>query len=1118
MTRRHLTPPAAVLACLLLPLLAQAAPFTAPLRSTPPTLDGRVDPTEWSAALSFDGFAWQGQLERRRVRAFLAATESHLYVAIQSQLPAEGELLSAVDKDIEKIVFDDSVEVWIDPTPGSEHGAAYQLLTNAKGRRYYALHPRGNTKADALWNGHWQVAHGLHDGWWHAEFAIPLSSIAPNRKASEGAWAINLCRNWKQPWAFSSLGGQAYAPGQDLLVRFSPAALAVHHEHRRDPVSGEVESILSLHNPTATPLTLRATQRLQRDTMPDVLIDEPLYLRPGASEEVVLRVSKEGTTRSMRLNLEVTSSAGQTVHYQRQTAWKVSSGIWAWRTTRHTKPPIDLQFAYYPYQSQMRLLADVSGLPANAKLDHLQVALRRASKPDEVLTTFRLDQFDDNRRQAMEFHLGGLDGAYELVATAIGSNVPKGEIVKPFERHEYEWERNDLGKSKTVFPPFAPLKRGFLGDDYVVRTALCEHRSNDLGLWNQVIATSAHTQVAKPILAAPMRYVVKAAGEQQRVEGRMGFPDCCGISAGPLGFVAQRNWDIDGLMEVRLHLGSAENATIDNLTLEIPFRDDAAPYMHAMAEGIRNSIVTQRVPPGQGVVWDSSKLPVQEFPKNFCTYIYVGSAVRGICFYSENDKGWSWDPSKPNVELVRDGQTLTLRIHLINKPLVIADGEERTITFGLQAAPIKPRLAATQNAKNSWRYRWYRDRYSLLGTDINWLALGDCGSVYPAGKDLHLWQMIKRGNTERLSDGEIQKLIEHGRKYWEPYGKGAIENFERHAHHNLRSRYGSKMVYYYNRASYQAADEFQTFQDEWGLTDYRAVGPGKSLGEIKIVPTPSYIDHALWWYAKSFEQGGNQGVYWDNWFIVPSQNTKMTDAYQRPDGSIMPAAGIMGLRELCRRTFQMMNERKMLPITMPHMTSTNILPLHGFATVQYDWEWKYSEGDVQYRFPREYILLVSNGELAGTWPVLLGDHGKLASDPWTQRTFAAVSIVHELDPAPNNLKVWKPLIDPIIALLDHPKLEVWRYWDERPQPATANHPDLPAIVYAIPGQQAIVAVTSYAEQDVDATLTIDPKPLGFAGAYTISDVETGQSLSLENNRAAFKLKKHDIREFRLTPK
>ena len=622
-----------------------------------------------------------------------------------------------------------------------------------------------------------------------------------------------------------------------------------------------------------------------------------------------------------------------------------------------------------------------------------------------------------------------------------------------------------------------------------------------------------------------MRYVLKAGGQEQKMEGTLA---CVGggaeldtmhrITAGPVEINTRCHWDTDGMMWSRSSIsGNATTETIDSLILEIPFRDGAAPLMHAMAEGIRNPAISQCVPTGQGVVWDSSKLQVQEFPRNFCSYIYVGSPVRGICWFAENDKGWSWDPSKPNVELVRQADVLTLRVHLINRPITL--NEARIITFGLQAAPVKPRLCPTtdngqRTTGTSWRYRWYRDQYTMLGTDINWLALGDCGSVYPTGKDMYFWEMIKRGNTERLSEKEINACIERGKPYWAPYGDRAGA-WAPHVRHNLTSRYGKKMVFYYNRASCQLFDEFQTFQDEWCMTDYRTVGPGRGRDEIKVVPSESYIDHAVWWYAKSFEIGGNRGVYWDNWFIAPTFNTAISAAYQRGDGSIMPAAGILGLRELCKRTFQMMNERGMLPITMPHMTSTNILPMHGYATVQYDWEWKYSEGDVQYRFPREYILLVSNGELAGTWPVLLGDHGKLANDPWTQRTFAAVSVVHELDPVVGNAKVWKPLIDPIIALLDDPKLEVHRYWDERPQPVVANHADLPTIVYSVPGRQAIVAVVSYAEQDMDAKLTIDAKAMGFTGKCVITDAETGEKLALSDGAVSFKLKKHDIRELRI---
>jgi hypothetical protein len=247
----------------------------------------------------------------------------------------------------------------------------------------------------------------------------------------------------------------------------------------------------------------------------------------------------------------------------------------------------------------------------------------------------------------------------------------------------------------------------------------------------------------------------------------------------------------------------------------------------------------------------------------------------------------------------------------------------------------------------------------------------------------------------------------------------------------------------------------------------------------------------------------------------------MTGAYVRPDGSIASSTGIWGLRELVKRTFQYMNERKMLPITVPHMTSTSILPMLSFATVQYDWEWHFSEGDVQDRFSREYILLATDGELAGVWPVPLPDHLKQVADPWIQRTWAAVSIVHELDPAPTDemrKQVWEPLLKPIFEIEDQKNLQVYRYWDDRPLPVTTNDYDLPSIVYSVPSKEAVVEITSYAHEDKPANVAIDAKTLGFKpGGYKVVDIENGQEIPAVNDHLSFMLKKHDMREFRIDP-
>jgi hypothetical protein len=656
---------------------------------------------------------------------------------------------------------------------------------------------------------------------------------------------------------------------------------------------------------------------------------------------------------------------------------------------------------------------------------------------------------------------------------------------------------------------------------------------SDWGLWRQVTSTG------KDLLAGPMTYRAVIAG-QEAVPGRarVRFTKRQDneviaegqFSLGPLRARTRSTWDYDGMMRVDLELqpmgvaagaapttdsrrdaGPTTNSrrdaapTVDALDLEIPLPADMATHYHAMGDGIRNTL-SARVPAGDGVVWTSEQVNVNDFPARFCSYLYVGTPVRGLCWFAENDRGWSWDRSKPNVDLLRrDGQVI-LRVHLVNKPLAVT--EPRTISFGLLAAPVKPRLPG-------WRWKWIEDRYSLLGTDINWFALGDCGSVYPAHKDMYLWEMLAAGNQRRLSDQEVEQVVEYGRKYWEPYGPERVESYERHVRYNLRSRYDTTMVFYYNRASFEAADEFQTFMDEWCLDDYRSHAKGQGIWEIKVVPSESYIDHALYWYGKSFDIGNNKGVYWDNWFFVASYNRMMTGAYETEDGSIMPSTGLWGLRELSKRTFQYMNERGMLPITFPHMTSTNILPLHSFATVQYDWEWRYSEGDVQNRYTRDYILLVTNGDLAGTWPVVLGDHGKLAEDAWTQRTFAGVCLVHEIIGG-GLPQVWDRLRKPILEIVKQPDVEVYRYWDERPQPVVASSPDLPTIVFSRKGREATAVITSYSEQDETAEVTIDPATLGFTQGYEVTDVESGERLNVANNTVTFPLKRHDVRELRLT--
>ncbi|HJN16161.1 MAG TPA: hypothetical protein QGH10_11740 [Armatimonadota bacterium] len=1067
-------------------LVAEAAEYVVPIMAEAPVIDGRVETEEWRVSAGFSGLAMNGQLERRQARAYVGATDDTFYFALCSQLPDDGEILAQVAVDTLKVVYDDSVEAWIDPTPGAESGEMFQMLANAVGKRGYKHHGRGTTREDPAWKGDWRLANGFHYNEWHCEIAVPIDQIAPGRKADQGTWGINLCRNWKQDWAFSSISGGAYAP-EGLVFTLVDGAPAIHHQTQGDPLTGRIDTALELHNPADQPVTLSTEFKITRDLMPELATTETITLAAGETKRVGLQAQDE-STRQFHLSLRVTSEDGAATHYERTYAWKAAEA-WTWTVAKTDALPIDIQHAYYPYLNRMRVQADVSNLAENATLEKLTCVVRRKGET-KAIKSVAFDEFA-GPRQEIAFDLPPLEGEYELAATAEGDNVPEGELVKEFERTVYEWEGLGLGTSDEVYPPFTPIEV----EGKRVSTVLRDHTMNDEGLWDQV------TAAGEDLLGAPMYFIgLSALGALDlRVTGQEANEVVCEASRD--GASVTSTWDYDGMMRVDLELAPGD---IDELTLVIGLRPEHATMLHAMGDGIRNTLY-EMVPEGTGVVWTSERVQANDLPANFCSYIYVGTPKRGLCWFAENDAGWGWDPSTPNVTITRSPSFVQVTIDLINQPTTIT--EPRTITFGLQAAPVKPMLG-------DWRYRWKRDNYTLLGTDINWFALGNCGAVYPAKKDLYLWEMLKRGNTEDLTDEEIDTVIERGRPYFAPYNRE--EPWERHVRYNLRGRRDKEMVLYYNRASYQLADEFQTFKDEWGLTDYRTVGKGDGIGEIKIVPTDSYIDHALYWYGKAFDVAGSKGVYWDNWFFVGSYNTRMTPAYARDDGSIMPSTGVWGLRELAKRTFVYLNERGDFPITMAHMTSTNILPMLSFCTVQYDWEWKYSQGDVQHRFPREYIQLVTTGELAGAWPVLLQDHGKLAQDPWTQRTFAGVCLVHELD-GWGVSDVWLPLFEPVWTILDREGVEVYRYWDDRPQPVVADSPDLPTIIYSVPGEEAIFAVTSYAEEDVDATLTIDAKALGFGEVTAVTDTESGEELAVVNGALSLPIKKHDVRQFRILP-
>jgi len=130
------------------------------------------------------------------------------------------------------------------------------------------------------------------------------------------------------------------------------------------------------------------------------------------------------------------------------------------------------------------------------------------------------------------------------------------------------------------------------------------------------------------------------------------------------------------------------------------------------------------------VVWNGSQVACDDYIPNFCPYIYLGSGVRGLCWFAENDKGWGWEPGDAQYGGGPRRRNVLLRIHLINRPTVI--DKPRTITFACWAAPVKPPLNTDANQPELVAGTVTRERPLLAGGDGH--STGSGLMPIPAGR------------------------------------------------------------------------------------------------------------------------------------------------------------------------------------------------------------------------------------------------------------------------------------------------------------------------------------------------------------------------------------------------
>jgi hypothetical protein len=202
---------------------------------------------------------------------------------------------------------------------------------------------------------------------------------------------------------------------------------------------------------------------------------------------------------------------GQWQAQDKALAWDAAAKKWTLNYTGGKpgdwlKEPDGLEprFGYFPSLDKPRLLVlrtpdAFTGWEARLSKPPLKEALRQWEGPPPF------------PKAGLSLAAPALDeGAYMLAVTLVAKDGQRREIQRTFERKRFPWENNPAGRERIVIPPFTPLQV-----DEAQRTVSCVLRQHELGnggLWHQV------TSQGRPLLAAPMRLEIEAAGKTTLVQ------------------------------------------------------------------------------------------------------------------------------------------------------------------------------------------------------------------------------------------------------------------------------------------------------------------------------------------------------------------------------------------------------------------------------------------------------------------------------------------------------------------------------------------------------------------------------------------------------------------------
>jgi len=692
-------------------------------------------------------------------------------------------------------------------------------------------------------------------------------------------------------------------------------------------------------------------------------------------------------------------------------------------------------------------------------------------------------------------------GTYRLVVSVTDRDGKRQESdTFTYERKVFAWENNTLGVTREVYPPFEAIRTA----EDTVRVVERTCKMNHFGLWDSVISKE------RELLAGPMALrCLTDAGEAawQKTTGKFTVRrgDLAvyesGVQADALKIKTTSSVEPDSCMKVEMQLlPGGKPAEIKKLWIDIPLKASEAPLFHEVTDGPRINYAG-RTPEGEGVVWDSTKARrYRKWQNSFVPYIWLGAEERGLAWFAENDKGWitqKGEDATPTQELIREGDTLTLRVYLINKPAAIE--EPHALVFGLQASPTKP-------MPKDWRAR-LADIPGGLAV-VPWGGL-HCSYQTPYRND---WAIVDK-IAEARHTGKVDRawFEQYAREHNPPPAYGTwpwLSNVLHFAGRNVAVGPDKPLaVYQEEMAASTLREEWPVYGDEWTpaahdytkgqrtVTDEEVMRRGTNANpSAGITFSESYRDFGCWVANEWLKRGVS--LYWDNTYPHTSYNFRTTDAYVTETGEVQPCLILWNQREYQKRVWNLLQQwrpKRKEPLEWTHhMTNTLVLPIHTWGTADLDHELSSTKPfSPDWLRTEETIGLQIGNYPLSLYPVTGRGNKVIESAPKDiqERAEWGMRAVHEIQRGGK--------LEDLLHAFGYAtsQVRVHNYWEEKPALTVGSNEVKWMLLEKPKDGQILLVLSSWSEGAENVEVAINHKHIAARIAGRLTDAEMGDTIA-----------------------